>query len=171
VAQHLAGGATAQQVGVVDAVGTRRHRVDQGQQLAAGPVPASPLAQVDRRIGGLLDAEPLGQVAASSRPALATAWVSSKQLSSWSRVWQDPIENAPSRSGDTAAVVGAMLPGQRAFLILRSGTALRLAVVTCQEVYALGSAAVGGRRCFQDATTRRKPPMSLEAVAVVARAD
>jgi hypothetical protein len=100
VAQHLAGGATAQQVGVVDAVGTRRHRVDQGQQLAAGPVPASPLAQVDQRIGGLLDAEPLGQVAASSRPALATAWVSSKQLSSWSRVWQDPIENAPSRCGE-----------------------------------------------------------------------
>jgi hypothetical protein len=126
VAQHLAGGATAQQVGVVDAVGTRRHRVDQGQQLAAGPVPASPLAQVDQRIGGLLDAEPLGQVAASSRPALATAWVSSKQLSSWSRVWQDPIENAPSRSGDTAALAGAMLPGQRAFLIIGSGTALRL---------------------------------------------
>jgi hypothetical protein len=61
VAQHLAGGATAQQVGVVDAVPTRQHRLDQGQQLAAGPVRASPLAQVDQRIGGLLDAEPLGQ--------------------------------------------------------------------------------------------------------------
>jgi hypothetical protein len=61
VAQHLAGGAAAQQVGVVDAVPTRQHRVDQGQQLAAGPVRASPPAQVDQRIGGLLDPEPLGQ--------------------------------------------------------------------------------------------------------------
>jgi hypothetical protein len=29
--------------------------VDQGQQLAAGPVRARPLTQVDQRIGGLLD--------------------------------------------------------------------------------------------------------------------
>jgi hypothetical protein len=35
--------------------------VSQGQQLAAGPVRASPPAQVDDRIGGLLDAEPFGQ--------------------------------------------------------------------------------------------------------------
>jgi hypothetical protein len=35
--------------------------VDQGQQLAPGPVRASPLAQIDQCIGGLLDAEPLGQ--------------------------------------------------------------------------------------------------------------
>jgi hypothetical protein len=31
VAEHLAGGAAAQQVGVVDAVATRDHGVDQGQ--------------------------------------------------------------------------------------------------------------------------------------------
>jgi hypothetical protein len=61
VAEHLAGGAAAQQVGVVDAVPTRQHRVDQGQQLAAGPVRAGPLTQVDQRIGGLLDAQPLRQ--------------------------------------------------------------------------------------------------------------
>jgi len=35
-------------------------------------------------------------VAASSGPALAIAWVSSKQVSSWSRVWEDVIENLPS---------------------------------------------------------------------------
>jgi hypothetical protein len=40
---------------------TRQHRVDQGQQLAAGPVRARPLAQIDQRIGGLLDPQPLGQ--------------------------------------------------------------------------------------------------------------
>jgi hypothetical protein len=61
MAEHLAGGAAAQQVGVVDAVGTRQHRVDQGQQLAARVGGAGPIAQVDHRIGGLLDPEPLGQ--------------------------------------------------------------------------------------------------------------
>jgi hypothetical protein len=35
-------------------------------------------------------------VAGSSSPALAIAWVSSKRVSSWSRVWEDVIENLPS---------------------------------------------------------------------------
>jgi hypothetical protein len=35
-------------------------------------------------------------VAGSSSPALAIAWVSSKQVSSCSRVWEDVIENLPS---------------------------------------------------------------------------
>jgi hypothetical protein len=81
---------------VIDAVATRQQRVDQGQQLAPGPVRARPLAQIDQRIGGLLDPSRSARVAASSRPALATAWVSSKQVSSWSRVWEDPIEKVPS---------------------------------------------------------------------------
>jgi len=60
---------------------------------------AGPLAEVDHLVGGLLDAQPLSQVAGSSRPALATAWASSKQVSSWSRVWEDRIEKVPSWSG------------------------------------------------------------------------
>jgi hypothetical protein len=68
--QHLAGSAAAQQVGVVDAVPTPQHRVDQGQQLAAGPVRASQLAQVDQRIGGLLDAEPPGQGGSQQQAAV-----------------------------------------------------------------------------------------------------
>ena len=97
VAQHSGGLSAAQQVGVVDAVPTRQQRVDQGQQLAAGPVRASPLAQVDDRIVGAgrsRAAQPAWPAAAG--PALAMAWVSSKQMSSWSRVWEDPIEKAPS---------------------------------------------------------------------------
>ena len=61
MAQHAGGLPAAQQVGVVDTVPTRQHRVDQGQQLAPGPVRTSPLAQIDHLIGGLLDAQPLGQ--------------------------------------------------------------------------------------------------------------
>jgi hypothetical protein len=70
VAEHLAGGAAAQHVGVVDAVPTRQHRVDQGQQLAAGPVCTRPLAQIDQRIGGLLDAQPLGQRGRQQQPGV-----------------------------------------------------------------------------------------------------
>jgi hypothetical protein len=95
MAEHLAGGAAAQQVGVVDTAPTRDHGVDQGQQLAPRMGGASPLAQVDQRIGGLLDASRWASVAGSS-PALAIAWVSSKRVSSWSRVWEDVIENVPS---------------------------------------------------------------------------
>jgi hypothetical protein len=44
--------------------------VDQGQQLAPGPVRAGPLAQVDQRIGGVLDAEPLGQRGRQQQPRI-----------------------------------------------------------------------------------------------------
>ena len=65
-----AGGAAAQQVGVVDAAPTRQHRGDQGQQLGAGPVRAGPLAQVDQRLGGLLDPKSVGQGGAHQRALL-----------------------------------------------------------------------------------------------------
>jgi hypothetical protein len=61
MAEHPAGGAAAQQGGVVDAVPAREHGVEQGQQLAPWPVRARSLAQVDQRVGGLLDAQPLSQ--------------------------------------------------------------------------------------------------------------
>jgi hypothetical protein len=61
VAEHPAGGATAQQVGSVDAVPTRDHQVDQGQQLAARPGRTGPVSQVDQLVGGLFDAQPLGR--------------------------------------------------------------------------------------------------------------
>jgi hypothetical protein len=67
MAEHGLGLPAAQQVGVVDAVPTRQHGVDQRQQLAAGPVCASPLAQTDQRVGGLLDAQPLGQGASQQQ--------------------------------------------------------------------------------------------------------
>jgi hypothetical protein len=35
-------------------------------------------------------------------------------------VWEDCIEKVPSWCGNTAAVAGAILPGQRAFLIIRT---------------------------------------------------
>jgi hypothetical protein len=88
MAQHAGGLSAAQQVGVVDAVPTRQQRVDQGQQLAAGPVRARPLAQIDQRIGGLPPAaRPGGR---QQQAGVGDGVVSSKQVSSWSRVWEDP---------------------------------------------------------------------------------
>jgi hypothetical protein len=96
MAQHLAGGATAQQVGVVDAVPpasiawTRVSSLRPGRRALARPprsISASAACSMPSRSA---------RVAASSSPALAMAWVSSKQVSSWSGVWQDRIENLPS---------------------------------------------------------------------------
>jgi len=96
VAEHLAGGATAQQVGVVDAVGTRQHRMHQGQQLAAGPVRASPLAQVDHLIGGLLDAQPLGQRGRQQQAGVGDGVGVIKAGVELVEVWEDAVENVPS---------------------------------------------------------------------------
>jgi hypothetical protein len=96
VAHHLAGGATAQQVGVVDTVppaimvGTSVNSLRPGRYAPARSpksISASAACSMPSR---------WARVAASSRPALATAWVSSKQVSSWTRVWEDAIENVPS---------------------------------------------------------------------------
>ena len=87
-------------VEVVDAVAAGEHAVDHGQQLWRPR--AGRAAQADQLVGGRLDAEPLGQGAGSSSPALATAWWSSKQTWSWSRVgwsWLTTIEKVPSCAG------------------------------------------------------------------------
>ena len=94
VAEHLAGGAAAQQGGV-DTVPTRDHGVDQGQQLAPRMGRAGPLAQVDQLVGGLLDAQPLGQ-RGRQQPRVGDRVGVVKRVSSWSRVWEDVIENLPS---------------------------------------------------------------------------
>jgi hypothetical protein len=70
--------------------------MDQGQQLAARMGGTGALAQVDQRIGQLLDAEPPSQQAGSASPALATVCLSSKATASRSRLWEDGIEKVPS---------------------------------------------------------------------------
>ena len=65
-------------------------------------VRAGRAAQADQLVGGRLDAERSARVAGSSSPALATAWWSSKQTWSWSRVgwsWLTTIEKVPSCAG------------------------------------------------------------------------
>ena len=47
---------------------------------------ASPLAQVDHRIGGLLDPEPLGQGGSQQQAGVGDGVGVVKQVSSWSRV-------------------------------------------------------------------------------------
>jgi hypothetical protein len=85
---------------IVDAVATRQQRVDQGQQLAPGPVRACPLAQIDHLIGGLLDAQPLRQRGRQQQPGTSPERWSSKVISTWSSTTcEDDIEKVSSDSG------------------------------------------------------------------------
>ena len=72
------------------------HGVDQGQQLVPGMGWAGPLAQVNQVVGGLLDAQPLGQGGRQEQAGVGDGLVSSKRVSSWSMVWGIPIENLAS---------------------------------------------------------------------------
>ena len=94
----------------------RQQRVDQGQQLAAGPVRAGPLAQIDHRIGGLLDPQPLGQGGRQQQARVGDGvGVVQAGIELVQGVGGSHREHA-LLAGNTAAVAGAMLPGQRAFL-------------------------------------------------------
>jgi hypothetical protein len=96
MAQHAGGLSAAQQVGVVDAVGTRQHRMYRGQQLAPGMCRASPLAQVDHLVGGLLDAQPPGQRGRQQQVGVGDGVGVVKAGVELVWVWEDAIEKAPS---------------------------------------------------------------------------
>ena len=68
----------------------------QGQRLAAGPVRASPLAQVDHLIGGLPNAQPLGQRGRQQQAGVGDGVGVIKAGVELVEVWEDAIENVPS---------------------------------------------------------------------------
>jgi hypothetical protein len=92
-----------------------------------------PLAQVDELVGGLLDAQPLGQ-GGSQQQARAGDDVG---------IVEDDVELVEGVAGlhresalligNTAALAGAILPGQRAFLIIRSAERWRRRTVGVPE--------------------------------------
>jgi hypothetical protein len=73
--------------------------MDQGQQLAPGTGGAGLIAQVDERIGGLLDAQPLGQRGRQQQARVGDGVGVVNAMSSWSRLWEDCIEKVPSCCG------------------------------------------------------------------------
>jgi hypothetical protein len=77
-----------------------------------------PLAQVDERIGGLLDAQPLGQRGRQQQAGVGHGVGVVK--AAVELVWGVGGSHRESALllGDTAALAGAILPGQRAFLII-----------------------------------------------------
>jgi hypothetical protein len=95
LAQRLAGGAAGQQVGVVEPSPPASIACTRVSSLRPGRcAPARSPRSISASAACSMPSRS-ARLAASS-PALATAWVSSKQVSSWSRVWQDAIEHAPS---------------------------------------------------------------------------
>jgi hypothetical protein len=72
-------GLPAARVGVVDTVPAGDRGVNQGQQLAAGPVGASPPRSRTASAACSMPSRS-ASVAGNSRPALAMAWVSSKAI-------------------------------------------------------------------------------------------
>jgi hypothetical protein len=80
-------------------------------------VRARPLAQVDQRIGGLLDAQPLGQ---GGRQEQAGVGDGVGVVKAGVELVQGVAGSHRERAllvGDMAALAGVILPGQRAFLI------------------------------------------------------
>ena len=59
--EDLLGAPGPQHVSVVDRVATGHHRVHQGQHLAAGPVVAGSVAEVDQFVDDGLHPQPFGQ--------------------------------------------------------------------------------------------------------------
>ena len=168
VAEHPCGGTTAQQVGVVDAVGPGNHRVDEGCELAAGVGRAWPLAEADELVGGLLDTKTLAEGGGQQQPGVGDGvGVVEGDVELVERVggWH---RKGALLSWSDGRLSNAILPAQRALFISRprsdqfpigglrlrghSGTArswmrrgmIRLATGSCSNCPALGlSEAVG----------------------------
>jgi hypothetical protein len=68
--QDLLGAPRAQHVSVVDRVAAGHHRVQQGQHLAAGPVVAGSVAEVDQLVDDVLHTQPFGQGCGQRQPGI-----------------------------------------------------------------------------------------------------
>jgi hypothetical protein len=77
---------------------------------------ASPLAQIDERIGGLLNAQPLGQGGRQQQAGVGDGMGVVKADVELVEGWGGPHREHALLVGDTAALAGAMLPGQKTFL-------------------------------------------------------
>jgi hypothetical protein len=120
VAQHLSGLGGAEHVGVVDAVTAGHHRMDQGQHLAARPMPARAVAEVNQSVDDVLDSQPLGQRGGQHQPGVGDRVVVVEPN-------HQAVETVGGWHRESALLIGingrlsnAILPAQRAFLIINS---------------------------------------------------
>jgi len=128
VAEHLGGGPGAQHVSVVDAVRPSDQRVDQGQHLPARTVMARPLAKVDQLINDRLDAEPLGQCGREQQAGVGDRVVVVERHNKPSRAVGGWHRESALQLGTNGRLSNAILPAQRAFLIIGSCPTVRAAV-------------------------------------------
>jgi hypothetical protein len=100
MAKHRLGGPTAQQLDVVDAVGTRDHGVHQREQLAPWAGCARPVPQIEQLVGGRLDPQPLREGGRQQQPGAGHRPLVVEATSTWSSTtYEDPIEKVSSGSG------------------------------------------------------------------------
>jgi hypothetical protein len=118
VAEHRRSRASAQQVGVVDAVPTRHQGVDQDQHLAARVSGTGAVAQVDQLVGQLLDAQPPGQRGGQQQAGVGDGVVVVEGDGEPVGLWEDCIEKC-LLVGTDGRLSNAIVPAQRAFLIIR----------------------------------------------------
>jgi hypothetical protein len=97
-----------------------RWAVQQGEHLAARAVMAGTVAKVDQLTGDRLDAEPVGQGGGQQQPSVGDRVVGIEGDREPAGLWEDGIEKVPSKFGILAGVATAILPAQRAFLIIGS---------------------------------------------------
>jgi hypothetical protein len=99
VAEHLAGGASAQPVGVVDPLPAGQGRVDKGHSLDTDVGRAGRLAEVDVGVEQLAEHEPLGQAGGKDQAGIGDGMVVVEGDGDPVRLWDDRTEQVPSWLG------------------------------------------------------------------------
>ena len=136
VAEHLGGLTGAEHIGVINTVAADHQRVQQRQHLAARPVGAGALAQVDQLVDHRLDPEPLRQGGGQQQSGVGdrVLIVEGDRKAVWTvGGWH---RESALLIGMDGRLSNAILPVQRAFLIIGS----------CPHRQSNGGSRLGGGR-------------------------
>jgi hypothetical protein len=100
--EDLLGAPRPQHVSVIDRVAAGHHRVHQGQHLAAGPVVAGSVAEVDQLVDHGLHPQPFGQGSGQCQAGVGDRVVVIERDHEGAGVCDDGVEKVPSELGFVA---------------------------------------------------------------------